>query len=149
MGFVFSRFSFHIIYFPGSKNGKVDALSFMFPDTPKSSSDTCLSCLCRISCWFSLIWCLLFNKPLHSAQNLRTLLARNMREFGGIKTGSLFLRKFGHVCPDFSWPSFGRPLQNPIQLIQHSFWWLNLSQDCKDYVRSCIIRAINLKCGVY
>ena len=30
----FSRFNFHIYFRPGSKNGKANALSRMFPDTP-------------------------------------------------------------------------------------------------------------------
>lgn len=34
----FSRFNFHITYRPGSKNGKADALSRMFPDTPKETA---------------------------------------------------------------------------------------------------------------
>lgn len=34
----FSRFNFHISYRPGSKNGKADALSRMFPDTPEETT---------------------------------------------------------------------------------------------------------------
>ena len=33
----FSRFNFHLTYRPGSKNGKADALSRMFPNTPETT----------------------------------------------------------------------------------------------------------------
>lgn len=138
----FSRFNFHISYRPGSKNGKADALSRMFPETSQTAEPgTILSSqnfLCsiqpdlRTAIEQASSQCL--NPEVPTLRKQDGLLWAQNKIFVPAQVRPLVLKTFhdnkfaGH---------FG--VQKTSELIHRSFWWPGWSQDCKNYVNSCII----------
>lgn len=136
----FSRFNFHLTYRPGSKNRKADTLSQMFPESTESAPlRTILS-----SQNFFLIQPILKSvierasaSCLESEQALLRKQDRLPWHQDKVLPQEARLQVFKTYHDHQLVGHFGA--RKTSELIQWSFWWPNLSQDCRAYVRSCSV----------
>ena len=137
----FSRFNFHISYRPGLKNGKADALSRMFPESPQSTEpSTILS---------PQNFLLLTDTDLMTTIRLASSHCTDPEISSLEKRDDLFWSQGRIFVPPEARPMTLKLLhdhklaghfgtQKTLELVARSFWWPGWRQDCKKYVLSCI-----------
>uniref|UniRef100_A0A8C5LR95 Gypsy retrotransposon integrase-like protein 1 n=1 Tax=Leptobrachium leishanense TaxID=445787 RepID=A0A8C5LR95_9ANUR len=122
----FSRFSFHITYRPGSKNGKADALSRLSDETPTSTDEE--------------------DTVLHQGHFLatQTHLLKNLQDrdtSSPHNSGRLFIppaKRLEILHLNHDAPTAGHGgIRKTLDLILRHFWWPSVSLDVQKYVKTC------------
>lgn len=136
----FSRFNFHISYRPGSKNGKADALSRMFPEVIEATEPgTILS-----PHNFLLIQPDLKTAIKEASSQCTEPEVPSLRKRDGLlwAQNKIFvpspvrLQVLQNFHDHKLAGHFG--IRKTSELVHRSYWWPGWSQDCKNYVQSCI-----------
>lgn len=137
----FSRFSFHITYRPGSKNIKPDTLSRMYV-CPKylSVADTILSTGNLL-----LLQTDLLSQIKQASTNIRMLhspsgMTLTPRDGLLWRENKIFVpesAQVGVLSVLHDHPLAGHfGIHKTLELVGHTFWWLDLEVFCKKYVNS-------------
>ena len=164
---ILSEFNFQIIFRPGKKNGKADALTRMPDSRPKDSSDersqfqhqtiltpdrVQINTMSIEAGLFERI--LIANKTDEGCEQYRQAVAKGDRKLNGIKLeqcrivdGALYKRGLLWVPDQFhtelmqevhDQPSSGHPgIKRTIDLIRRHYYWPNLGETVRRYTSNC------------
>uniref|UniRef100_A0A8C5Q592 Gypsy retrotransposon integrase-like protein 1 n=2 Tax=Leptobrachium leishanense TaxID=445787 RepID=A0A8C5Q592_9ANUR len=133
----FNRFTFHITYRPGSKNGKADALSRRYNDIP--TAPTPPPAILKDDHFLGTI------QPLH--EKIKQLTADTSLpvtpEGVHIRKGRIFVPEKARLdtlyqCHDSL--SSGHPgISKTLHTLRRQFWWPSMTDMVKQYVNSCTV----------